>query len=180
LGWAVLEGAPDATVSRLIERTKWIISVDGSEATKKEVFAELNRALLLALEHPGAVRLLLEAGASADSEEPYGKTALMYAAQFDLLDTARLLLERGAKINSATRDMTSDDDRYCDSPEIAYRTALHYAAANASLPMIRMLVERGANPAATLDDKRAPADMIAANARLSPAEREAALALLRR
>jgi hypothetical protein len=180
LGWAVLEGAPDATVSRLIERTKWIISVDGSEATKREVFAQLNRALLLALEHPGAVRLLLEAGASADSKEPYGKTALMYAAQFDLLDTARLLVERGAEINSATLDVTSDDDSYCDSPEIAYRTALHYAAANASLPMIRMLVERGANPAATLDDKRAPADMIAANARLSPAEREAALALLRR
>jgi hypothetical protein len=43
-----------------------------------------------------------------------------------------------------------------------------------------MLIERGANPAATLDDKRSPADMIATNARLSPAEREAAQILLRR
>jgi ankyrin repeat protein len=96
----------------------------------------------------------------------------MYAAQFDLLDTARLLVERGAEINSATRDVKSDDDHYCDSPDIADRTALHYAAATASLPMIRMLIERGANPAATLDDKRSPADMIATNARLSPAERK--------
>jgi hypothetical protein len=46
--------------------------------------------------------------------------------------------------------------------------------------MIRLLVERGANPAAMLSDQRIPRDLVAANTRLSDAERDIAQVLLRR
>lgn len=173
MAWALLEGRPKADILRFIEQARSLLLTDAFDK-------ELEKSVPLALEHPDALRLLLDAGAPANAKESYGKTALMYAAQFDLVDTARLLLERGATIGDATRAVTADENSYCESPYFTERTALHYAAASGSLTMIRLLVERGANPAAMLSDQRIPGDLVAANTRLSDAERDIAQVLLRR
>src|SRR6185295_8803656 len=55
--------------------------------------------LFFALEHPNLVEAILVRGASADEPNHFGKTALMYAAQFGLTETARVLLRAGANPN---------------------------------------------------------------------------------
>lgn len=65
-----------------------------------------------------------------EHKDNYGCTPLHYAALGGRTDVGRVLLERGALINST------------DSKE---RTPLHYAAQNAKPDMVEMLVSRGAN-----------------------------------
>jgi hypothetical protein len=96
--------------------------------------------LHVAVGHPQALALLLERGRDVEERNAFGKTALMVAAQNDLLDSARLLLERGASVNATTWKQ--------DAPVLAHddRSALMYAAASGSLPMIKLLLEKGADP----------------------------------
>ena len=46
------------------------------------------------------IRLLLDAGADPNSEDPTGETALMEAARVGTLDAVKLLLERGAELDA--------------------------------------------------------------------------------
>ena len=54
-----------------------------------------------------AVRILLQAGASANAAGPHGKTPLMYASESGLFNAAMYLLEYGADPRSITEDGVS-------------------------------------------------------------------------
>jgi hypothetical protein len=109
--------------------------------------------LFYALESPMLVDLLLKHGADVNAGGNFGKTALMYAVQFNLSDTATLLLERGADVNAKTS--TTGD---CWSGiNVTGRTALMYAAENADLAMADLLLRHGAD-AAAIDSRKQSAD----------------------
>ena len=75
------------------------------------------------------VRLLLEAGADKNAEDPSGNTALMLAAENSHVEIGRLLLEAGA-------DKEQAGDGY---------TALMLAAKNDHVEIARLLLEAGAD-----------------------------------
>lgn len=151
---------------------------EAPEVTRCAVHAGLDPLLLVAVNHPQALALMLERGAKADERNAFGKTALMTAAQHDLMDSARLLLDKGAAINATTWKQ--------DGTALSHdgRTALMYAAAHASLPMIRLLLDRGADPHLADTKGRRAIDYllgfgpVPANPRLIPDERAEAAKLL--
>ena len=67
------------------------------------------------------------------------KTPLMVAAQFNLLESAQMLLQAGADINAVTQT-EEYFGLFRDN-----RTALMYAAENADLQMIQLLLNNGAD-----------------------------------
>lgn len=74
----------------------------------------------------------------------FHKTPLMTAAQHDLVESARFLIQHGANINSVTlKDLSGT---YYPDLKHDHRTALMYAAASGSLEMIRLLLDHGADP----------------------------------
>ena len=101
--------------------------------------------LFFALEHPNLVEAILARGASVDEPNHFGKTALMYAAQFALTETARVLLRAGANPNLST---IQKPDYQCNLFERVGRTALMYAAENADEEMMSVLIENGADTSA--------------------------------
>ena len=78
-----------------------------------------------------AARVLLEQGVDVDARQPDGATALLWAAQWDDLETARLLIRAGANVNAA--------NDYGITP-------LLMACLNGSAVMIDALLKAGANP----------------------------------
>ena len=59
-----------------------------------------------------------------------GRTPLHWAASYNSLDVARLLIDRGAEVDARDEDG---------------RTPLHYAARPSCLDVARLLIEHGAN-----------------------------------
>jgi ankyrin repeat protein len=118
----------------------------------------------------------------------FGKTPLMTAAQFDLMDAAEYLLAHGADVNATTATTGLGHNE---------RTALHYAAASGSLAMMRLLIAHGADKAARdvkgftfyVEQRDVPGDLspldylegrgpVPPNPKLSPEEHEQAVMLL--
>jgi hypothetical protein len=130
--------------------------------------------LFYALESAENVNALLVAGADPNAKGNFDKTALMYAAQYDLVDTARLLLERGAEPNAVTAE--SGEETLMQHTK---RTALMYAAENGSPGLIRLLLQHGADPAAKDSSSRSILDYLALNRKLSTEDRAAIIAELR-
>jgi len=122
-------------------------------------------ALFYALEHPDEVRLLLDSGADIDEGNIFGKTALMYAAQYDLGDTVALLLARGADVAKRTVRSQVTMIQFND------RTALMYAAENASARVIDALIRAGSDTCAIDSGSRDVANYLSRNRRLSADER---------
>jgi hypothetical protein len=131
-------------------------------------------ALFYALEHPDEVAQLLDQGADINEGNAFGKTALMYAAHYDLDATVALLLARGADVTKRT-----DGSKVYDTM-IQYdgRTALMYAAENASEKVIRQLIQAGSDTCASDTGKRDIANYLSRNRRLSDEERERVAALI--
>ena len=115
---ALMWGAGDpAKVRLLVER--------GAEVSVRS--KQGRTPLSLAATHSGnvgAVRLLLEQGAAADG------VALLAAAASDDMDIMRVLVEKGANVNSAERDGG---------------TPLLYAAGSRNLAAVKLLLAKGAN-----------------------------------
>ena len=84
-----------------------------------------------------AVRLLLAKGAEVDAADNTGATPLSEAITADQTETAMLLLERGANVNS----------KDTGSPGVAslLGSPLGAAATNGNVELVRLLVARGAN-----------------------------------
>ncbi|QKE64147.2 ankyrin repeat domain-containing protein [Aquipseudomonas campi] len=99
--------------------------------------------LSIAILYPEALSYLLEQGADPNQRNPFGKTPLMYAAQYNQLESARLLLAKGANANATTIWPT---DRCTYQLSTRNMTALHYAARYASPELIDLLLEKGAEP----------------------------------
>ncbi|HLO78099.1 MAG TPA: ankyrin repeat domain-containing protein [Magnetospirillum sp.] len=95
----------------------------------------------VAVGHPQALLMMLDRGARVDERNSFGKTPLMVAAQQNLPEAARLLLDHGAAVNATT--WMRDDDA---SLRHDGRSPLMYAAASGSLAVIKLLLERGADP----------------------------------
>ncbi len=83
----------------------------------------------------GAVRALLGRGADVNAAQADGATGLHWAAHWDDLEMAGVLIRAGANARAANRDGA---------------TPLFLATENGSAPMIRALLEAGADPNAPL------------------------------
>lgn len=86
---------------------------------------------------------------NVNAKNAFGKTALMYAAQYNFLESAKILLDAGADINAQTDGPTMQPQEDTCSSEYCIkngqRTALMYAAQEGNLQMVKLLVERGAS-----------------------------------
>lgn len=176
---ALLQDAPRGTILDLLKSGAKIRTqaTSGSDQEPGEprwgTFIE-EPTLFYALENPGNVAVVLDAGADPNVKGNFDKNALMYAAQFDLLESAKVLLIYGANPNAAT----ADGQGFETALERNRRTALMYAAENASPDLIRLLLSRGADPTVADTSERGVLDYLAWNKALSPEERAAITAEL--
>jgi len=133
----------------------------------------LEPMLFFALDHPDEVRALLDGGADINEGNAFGKTALMYAAHYDLADTVTLLLGRGADVTKRTNAQNAAETLI----QFDSRTALMYAAENASERVIRALIEAGSDTCAVDTGNRDVWSYVQRSRRLSNDDR-ARVALL--
>ena len=86
------------------------------------------------------VRLLLEHGAEVNAVDPFGRTALHYAAISEELpaDVVKLLIDHGAKVNATSQHKQSRD---------AGMSALDIARMNGDSPVVEALLKGGATSA---------------------------------
>jgi uncharacterized protein YecT (DUF1311 family) len=156
---ALLTGSPPDEINRLIDAGAML-----TESPERGI-RSFEPMLFYALEHPDEVRLLLDKGADVNEGNAFGKTALMYAAHYDLSDTMALLLAHGADVTKRT-DATKvmEVNLQYDS-----RTALMYAAENASERVIDLLIQAGADVCAVDSGKRDVRDYLSRNQRLPDA-----------
>ncbi len=89
-----------------------------------------------------AVRMMLDRGADVQFYDPLGRTALMYAAAYDLLplEEVKLLVERGADVNAIDRHKTGGDTGM---------SVLDIAKLHGPTPIVDFLVKSGAKSAAS-------------------------------
>jgi uncharacterized protein YecT (DUF1311 family) len=124
-------------------------------------------ALFYALEHPDEVSWLLDRGVDINEGNAFGKTALMYAAHYDLDSTVTLLLASGADVTRRTDARNAGDTNlWFDG-----RTALMYAAENASARIIAELIRAGSDTCAIDTGQRDVQNYLSRNRRLSDGER---------
>lgn len=113
------------------------ISIDFNK--KKQVGDSI---LNLALGNQEALSYLLGEGVDPNQPNAFGKTPLMYAAQYNQIGAAKLLLEAGADVNVRT----TKPPQVCGyNLHTTGMSALHYATRYASSDFIRLLVEHGAD-----------------------------------
>lgn len=104
--------------------------------------AELEATLFSALKTPTLVTFLIQAGADVNASNGFGKTALMYAAQYNLYETAERLIKSGIDVNKQT---FRSDNTCTNTIGTQGVTALHYAVRYADAKFIELLVKNGAN-----------------------------------
>jgi len=171
---ALLQGASPDEIERLLQAgapiaTNYTFVNHQEEDWPVRQHVASEPTLFYALEVPANVSVLLAAGADPNARGNFEKTALMYAAQLDLLETARVLLDHGADVNAHTNaNPMIDADIVHDR-----RTALMYAAENASRAMIALLLDRAADPRAKDSTGRDVRDYLGRNQRLSAPDRAA-------
>jgi hypothetical protein len=92
---------------------------------------------IAALGDLNAVRLMLDHGADVNAIDPFGRTALMYAAASDLLplDVVKLLVEHGADVNA------KDGHKHAGDSGL---TALDIARLHGETPVVEYLSKAGA------------------------------------
>ena len=142
----VLEAAALGREDRLTE----LLDADPAaiDARSDEGFRPLEIAAFFG--HPGAVRLLLARGGSADGdgENAFRIRPLHAAAAASSLDAVTALLEAGADPNH---------------PQNGGFTPLHAAAHRDDVELARVLLAHGADPARTTDDGRTAKDIATAD-----------------
>jgi hypothetical protein len=175
---------PRAPLHRLLlEGADWqrIAPLLDGQPNKPDPTAEA--PIFFALEHPELVGRLLDTGAKPDAVNIFHKTPLMYAAQFGLVETARVLLRHGADPNTRTSTASGcDPGRAATSFDLGVRiggrTALMYAAENGSAAMISLLLDSSADKTASDDAKRSISFYLDRNTGLSAEERQTIADLL--
>jgi tetratricopeptide (TPR) repeat protein len=100
----------------------------------------LDTILDSAVMYPEALRFLLDGGANPDWTNAFGKTSLMYAAQYNQRESAEILLAYGADPNAAT----VQPEYTCSTLTTTGMTPLHYAARYGSKDLIELLLAKGA------------------------------------
>lgn len=129
---AILERQPLAIIKQLElgERSK----------EQEEVGFGYDSILNVAIEYPEVLQYLLSKGFDPNAANAFGKTPLMYAAQYNQLESARILLAAGADPNAETH--IPEDDCYY-TLRTSGMTPLHYAVRYASAPVVLALIEHG-------------------------------------
>ena len=97
--------------------------------------------LNVAIEYPEALSYLIAYGADTNLANEFGKTPLMYAAQYNQLQALQILLRAGADPN-ATTIVAPDNCGYAIQKHNV--TALHYAVKFASREVVQALLDDGA------------------------------------
>lgn len=126
---AVLERKPVADIAS--------INVDYAALDRKDGDSVLN----VAIHYPEALKFLLSKGLDPNQGNAFGKTPLMYAAQYNELASIEILLAAGADPNART--VFAEDTCYYRLATTGM-TPLHYAVRYASGAVIRRLIEGGA------------------------------------
>ncbi len=127
---AILDHLPMAQITTL-----------STEALKAQLPGTHENLLSVAVLYPEALRHLLEHGNDPNATNAFGKTALMYAAQYNQPESVAALLAHGADPNAATT-WTTDT---CDfTLQTAGMTPLHYAVRYASAGLIQLLLSNDA------------------------------------
>ena len=106
--------------------------------------------IVAAIANPEALQYLLDQGLNPNEPNPFDKTPLMYAAQYNQLKSASILLDHGADPNAKTI-IPEDTCQYTLSK--SGMRALHYAVRYSSPELIKLLLDRGADPMVTTSEK---------------------------
>ena len=113
--------------------------------------------LAFAIGHPLLVELLLKRGFDPNKANAFGKTPLMYAAQFNDLESAGILVKYGANTELTT---THPLDNCSYTITTNHVTALHYAVRYASSDFIAWLVKIGTVASVQDSNKNTPLDYL--------------------
>lgn len=169
---ALLSGASPVDVATLLDQGARI-----ADAYQSGYEGTIEPTLFYALERPKLVELMLSRGANIKATGNFDKTALMYTAQLNLPETAKLLLARGADPNVVTGEAKSCGENLI---RVTRRTALMYAAANADRDFVQLLLDGGADPAAEDSERQSAASYVALNRALSEDQKAEMIGILRR
>lgn len=131
--------------------------------------------LSASIKRPEVINFLLHKGVSPNHQNVFGKTPLMYAVQYNQLDTVKHLLDSKADINTKTHIV--DGWERCKYTIKRHNvTALHYAVRYSSYELIDLLIQSGAEIYAEDSDDLTPLDWLtsdfAVNNNLSLKEKE--------
>jgi hypothetical protein len=135
----LMDGAPLSRIEAFMANARsqgHFVSTESAEILRCAEFGGIDPLAHIAAARPDALPLLSDI-IDTDARNPFGKTPLMTAAQYDFTESVRFLLAHGADPNARTAPTGT---------AWAERTPLMYAAANASLGTIKLLLEAGADP----------------------------------
>lgn len=152
LRYRILSGAPADEIKALIESKQ----AKGEKFDEPETPHASDEILMVAIHRPDVLKMLIEncaksscSGLNTDvnAGNAFGKTALMYAAQYGFPDSVKILLDAGADINARTGQTRTKEGLCLESICMlnAERTALMYAVQEGNLDIARYLVEKGAD-----------------------------------
>ncbi len=126
-----------------IEEIKQININSINRATiKGDWYSNRDSILNIAMNYPEALAYLLEVGFDPNTKNNFNKTPLMYAAQQNNYESAKLLIDSGANINTGTI-IPADHCRY--TLRTANMSPLHYAVRYADKNLINLLLDSGAS-----------------------------------
>jgi hypothetical protein len=124
--------------------------------------------------YPEALELIIDKFPKiVNSQNFFGKTALMYAVQYSNTKSADILIKNGADINSATIDLGDLKIYGAEGFNISSsgRTPLMYAAWQGNREIIELLLKHGANKSLLDSVNESAADYLMRNAVISSEEK---------
>ena len=137
-GAKVGEDAPAILTAAVTTQCRSCFDLTAAKADEKFVYtiALLQTAVL---GDARTMKLLLDRGADVSAYDPFGHTALMYAAESDVipLDSVKLLVAHGADVNARSKHANSGDSGM---------TVLDMAKQHGATPVVEFLVASGAKP----------------------------------
>ncbi len=163
LRYKILSGVPVQKIKTWVENKK----LKGEEFEEPDTPHLSDEILMISVHRPDVLKILIETcpyneeklncinlNTDIDAGNAFGKTALMYAAQYGFMESVKILLEAGADINAQTKKGNLEDNYCFDNICIANgeRTALMYAVQEGHLDIAKYLVEKGAD--ITLKDSK--------------------------
>ncbi len=151
LRYKILSGSPGKEIKQMLQTANTFPDA--------QLFDTSDTILMTSIHRPDILKTLIEdcpmvgdfskcigLDTNVNAKNSFGKTALMYAAQYGFKDSVKILLDSGADINTQTNEGNLEDFCWNDICVISgERTALMYAVQEGHLDIARYLVERGAN-----------------------------------
>lgn len=156
LRYKILSGVPTPKIKTWLADKK----SKGEKFAEPEMPHPADDILMIAVHRPDVLKILIDScsgngeksscsGLNTDinGKNTFGKTALMYAAQYGFTESVKILLAAGADINAQTDEGNQKDSSCADDPCIANgsRTALMYAVQEGHLETAKYLVKNGAD-----------------------------------